>query len=61
MTLLTVNQTLARTGLPRITLYRRLWRNEFPKPRSYFGRSPQFAADDVDTWIRCNLGRLAAP
>lgn len=42
---------IARTGLSRSSLYKRISENTFPPPRSLGGRAVGFFESDVDDWL----------
>lgn len=60
MQLLTVQQVIARTGLPRRTFYAQRERGAFPPPDLVLSRSPLYRSDTVEAWIRQHRGERAA-
>jgi predicted DNA-binding transcriptional regulator AlpA len=55
MELLSLAETLVRTGLSRRTFFRVRERGEFPQPLRFgHTRVVLWRSDDVDTWVQAN-------
>jgi len=48
--MLTMNEVLALLGVNRTTLYRWVWKNEFPKPLKVGPSTVRFYEDEVVAW-----------
>ena len=61
-TILRIAAVIARTGLPRSSIYLKISLGEFPKPISLGERAVGWVSDEVDTWIdaRIRASRPAA-
>lgn len=60
MRLLSLQQTLARVGIPRATYYVMRNRGEFPEPLVINQRSIAYPSTVIDEWIRQHRGERAA-
>ena len=49
--ILRIKSVTARTGLPRSTLYLRIFQNKFPKPSSLGGSTVGWISSEVNAWI----------
>lgn len=54
-TLLRLPAVMARTGLPRSSIYERMARGDFPRPVSLGKRTVAWLETDVDAWIDARI------
>ena len=59
VSLLRINEVMARVGLSTPTIYRRIRAGEFPKPIS-IGTSSRWPSDRIDAWIDQQIARSDA-
>ena len=50
-TILRIPDVIARTGLPRSSIYLKISLGEFPKPVSLGARAVGWISEEVDAWI----------
>ena len=54
-TLLRLAAVMARTGLPRSSIYERMARGDFPRPVSLGKRTVAWLESDVEVWIEARI------
>ena len=61
--LIDLNTIIARTGMSRMTLYRRMTSGEFPRPIKLGPRMNRWTEGDLEAWImaRAAVTRGASP
>ena len=51
VSLLDVKAVSARTGLARVTVYKRMKAGDFPRPVYPAPRAPRWRSDEIQAWI----------